>query len=284
MDNLIREGVKAIILVAVDGDAIIPAVDTAIAADVKILAYDRLIKSPKISAYVSFDNREAGRLQARGMLDALDADNRIDSLNIVRISGSPADHNTLLYQMGQDDVLQPYLAVRKVRIITDEAIAAREQVSAQRAVESALSEQENDIDAVLVSNETLALGVLDALRAANLEEDTLLAGQETSQFSTNAIAKGELALSIYRDTRDLPYLAVSVLDRLIKERPLLDLQRCEMADLTGNEELSGTIFCVLLPVYTLTPENLFDLVVKTGYESYDDVYREVPDSLRPARP
>lgn len=284
VDNLVREGVKALIIVAVDGSAIVPAVDTAIAADVKILAYDRLIKSPKISAYISFDNRDAGRLQARSLLDALDADNRIDSLNIVRVSGAPADHNNVLYQMGQDDVLQPYLAVRKVRLVTDEAITTREQISAQRAVESALAEQENDIDAVLVSNEILTLGVLDALRAAELENVIPLAGQETGQFSTNAIAKGELLFSIYRDTRELPHLAVSILDRLIKERPLIELQRCEMADLTGDETLSGTIFCVLLPVHTLTQENLFDLVVRTGYEPYDDVYREVPDSLRPARP
>lgn len=284
VDNLVREGVKALIIVAVDGNAIVPAVDTAIAADVKILAYDRLINSPKLSAYVSFDNREAGRLQARGLLDALDADNRIDSLNIVRVSGAPTDHNNVLYQMGQNDVLQPYLAVRKVRLVADEVIAAREQISAQRAVESALAEQENDIDAVLVSNELLAQGVLDALRAAELEEVVPLAGQETGQFSANAIAKGEWALSIYRDTRDLPHLAVSILDRLIKEKPLIDLQRCEMSDLTADETLSGTIFCVLLPVQALTPENLFELVVKTGYESYDDVYREVPDSLRPARP
>lgn len=284
VDNLIREGAKAILIVAVDGDTIIPAVDAAIAADIKVLAYDRLIKSPKISAYVSFDNREAGRLQARGLLDALDVDNHTGNLRLVRLGGAETDHNSVLYRLGQDEVLAPYLAARKVRIVADETIATREQVSAQRLMETVLEDERNNIDAVLVSNEVLGLGILDAIKAAELEDAILVAGQETSQISANSIAKGELALSIYRDTRDLPHLAVSLLDRLLNEKPLLELQHCLLSDLTGDETQEGTISCILLPVHSLTQDNLFELVVRSGYESYDDVYREIPDGLRPARP
>ena len=43
-----------------------------------------------------------------------------------------------------------------------------------------------------------------------------------------------------------------------------------MADLTGDPAFDGTIFCVLLPVQTLTQDNLFDLVVRSGYQAYDD--------------
>jgi D-xylose transport system substrate-binding protein len=286
IDNLVAEGVKAIIVVAVDGNAIVPAVEAAILADVRVLAYDRLIKSPKISAYLSFDNREAGRLQASGLLEALDIDNRPAiqrMVRLVRLSSDPTDHNVSLYNLGQADAFAPYIQERRVRLVADEIITSREQISAQRLMETILKEEENDVDGVLVSNEIIAQGVVQALQAAGLEDVIFVAGQESST-TANGIAKGELVFSVFRDTRDLPPLAVSILDSILKEKSLLELDRCLMSDLTGDETQTGTIFCVLLPVQPLTQDSLFDLVVKSGYESYDDVYREIPDGSRPARP
>ena len=287
VDTLIGEGVKAIIIVPVDGDALVPAVERAIAANIKVLAYDRLVKSAKLSAYLSFDNREAGQLQASALIAAMDMDNRPAGrrqVRLVRISGDPIDHNVNLYRLGQDAALAPYDASRQVRLVADEFLDAREQISAQRLIEDILKEENNRLDGVLVSNEAIALGVLDALQAAELENVVLVAGQETSITVSNRVAAGSIFVSVYRDTRDLPPLAVKVLDRLLKEQPLLDLERCTMADLTGDPAFDGTIFCILLPVQVLTPDNLFDLVVRSGYQAYDDVYREIPDSLRPARP
>jgi D-xylose transport system substrate-binding protein len=283
VDNMVKEGVRAIIIVPVDGDALVRAVEQAIAENVKVIAYDRLVKTPKLSAYLSFDNREAGRLQAQAVIDMLDIESRPAferQARLVRISGGPENHNNVLYQLGQADALASY---RQVRFVVDEVIAARDQITAQRLMESILAEEQN-IEAVLLSNELLTLGVLQAFQETGLGDDILVSGQESPASISNRIVSGEVAFSIFRDRRDLPPLTVRTLDSLIKEQPLLDLQRCAMADLTGDPDQEGTIFCVLLPVQLLTGENLFDLVVRSGYQSYDAVYREIPESLRPARP
>src|SRR4026208_2080518 len=75
IDTMVGQGVKALIVVAEDGDAIVTSVDKAVDAGVKVIAYDRLIKTSKISAYLSFDNVEVGRQQALGVMKAIDADN-----------------------------------------------------------------------------------------------------------------------------------------------------------------------------------------------------------------
>lgn len=287
VDNLVKEGVKAIIIVPVDGDVLVPAVEGAIAANVKVIAYDRLVKSSKLSAYLSFDNREAGKLQAGALLAALDINNRPAArrqVRLVRITGAITDHNVNLYRLGQDEAFAPYAASRQVRLLADEYLDGREQVSAQRLIEEILKEEENEVDGVLVSSETIALGVLDALQKAELDGVVLVAGQESTVAISNRVASGALVASVFRDARDLPPLTVRVMDRLLKEQSLIDLQRCTMAELTGNPAFEGTIFCVLLPVQTLDAQSLFDLVVRSGYQAYDDVYREIPDSLRPARP
>ena len=65
---MVTQGAKVIIAVAEDGDALATAVDEAAKKGVKVISYDRLIKSPKIAAYVSFDNVDVGRNQAKGVL------------------------------------------------------------------------------------------------------------------------------------------------------------------------------------------------------------------------
>jgi D-xylose transport system substrate-binding protein len=283
VDNMTKEGVRAIVIVPVDGNALAGAVERAIAENIKVIAYDRLVMTPKLSAYLSFDNREAGRLQAQALMDALDLENRPAfqrQARLVRISGGAEDHNNVLYALGQDDVFSSH---RQVRFAADEVISAREQIAAQRLMESILAEEQN-IEAVLISNELLTLGVLQAFQDAGLGDDILVSAQESPVSISNRIVAGDVAFSIFRDRRDLPPLTVRTLDRLLKEQPLLDLERCVMADLTGDPEQDGTIFCVLLPVQLLTSESLFDLVVRSGYQPYDAVYREIPESLRPARP
>ena len=50
IDNMVSQGVKALIVVAEDGDAVATSVDKAADAGVKVIAYDRLIKTPRSPA------------------------------------------------------------------------------------------------------------------------------------------------------------------------------------------------------------------------------------------
>ncbi len=64
IDNMVALGVKGLIVIAEDGDAAVTPVEKAAAAGVKVISYDRLIKTSKISAYLSFDNIEVGSQEA----------------------------------------------------------------------------------------------------------------------------------------------------------------------------------------------------------------------------
>ncbi len=70
IENMVAQGAKAVIVVAEDGDAAATAADAAAEEGVLVIAYDRLIKSTSIAAYVSFNNVEVGRQQALGVLTA----------------------------------------------------------------------------------------------------------------------------------------------------------------------------------------------------------------------
>ena len=68
VENLISQGANVLIVLAQDGTAIKPAVASAIAAGVPVIAYDRLIEDPQ-ALYITFDNDEVGRMQAREVLE-----------------------------------------------------------------------------------------------------------------------------------------------------------------------------------------------------------------------
>src|SRR5688572_24825975 len=107
IDNMVTQGVKGLIVVAEDGDAIVTSVDKAADAGVIVIAYDRLIKTSKIAAYLSFDNVEVGRQQALGVMAALDVENwdaaAAGPAQVVQLAGSPTDNNATLFTQGQTE-------------------------------------------------------------------------------------------------------------------------------------------------------------------------------------
>jgi D-xylose transport system substrate-binding protein len=164
VDNMVSQGVKGLIVIAEDGDAIVTSIDKAADAGVKVIAYDRLIKSPKISAYLSFDNVEVGRQQAIGVMKAVDIDNwdvaANGKLRLVKLGGSPTDNNAILVRKGQDEVLAQY--TDKIDVVADQWVDNWDAANALKLMENILTSVNNDIDAVVASNDGTALGALQA--------------------------------------------------------------------------------------------------------------------------
>lgn len=287
IDNMVTQGVKAIIIVAEDGDAAATAASAAAKKGVIVLAYDRLIKTPDISAYVSFNNVEVGRQQALGVMNALGIDNWDVAANgparVVKLGGSPTDNNAILFRQGQDEILDPLEAAGKIEIISDQWVENWDAANALKLMENILVAAGNDIDAVVASNDGTGLGALQALKAQGLAGQVPISGQDATAPGCNSIVKGELTVSILKDIRDLSPLAIDLVDKLIKGEQTA-LQMYTLAELTNDNSLQGQVPCQFLPVYQVNQDNVYDLVVKSGFQTYDDVYRDIPDAQRPPQP
>src|SRR5690606_10769392 len=68
VEALIAQGADALIILAQDASAIGPAVEKAVAEGIPVVGYDRLIENPD-AFYLTFDNKEVGRLQAKAVFD-----------------------------------------------------------------------------------------------------------------------------------------------------------------------------------------------------------------------
>lgn len=291
IDNMVAQGAKALIVVAQDGDAAVTSVDKAADAGVKVVAYDRLIKSSKIAAYVSFNNVEVGRQQSLGVLKALGFDGdktgtwtKENPVKLVKLGGSITDNNAILFRQGQDEILQPYVDSGVITVVADQWVENWDAANALKMMENILTAQANKIDAVVASNDGTALGALQALRAQKLAGVVPISGQDATADGCNSIVKGELTVSILKDIRNLSPLAVDLTDKLLKGEDVEGLEEFTMAELTNDDTQQGKVMAFFLPVEQVNKDNVYELVVKSGFQSYDDVYRDIPEADRPARP
>jgi D-xylose transport system substrate-binding protein len=286
IDNMVSQGVKALIVVAEDGDAVATSVDKAADAGVKVIAYDRLIKSPKIAAYISFDNVAVGEGQAEGVMKALNMDSwdvaSKGKLKLVKLGGSPTDNNAILFRKGQDNVLAKY--ADKIDVVADQWVDNWDAANAEKIMENILTAQGNKIDAVVASNDGTALGALQAMKAQGLAGKVPISGQDATADGCNSIVKGELTVSIFKDTRLLSPLAVDLADKLLSGQTVADLKSFTMADLTNDKSKTGNVMADFLPIVQVTKDNVYDVVVKSAFQTYEDVYRDIPAAQRPAKP
>lgn len=288
IDNMVSQGAKALIVVAQDGDAVVTSVDKAADAGVKVIAYDRLIKTSKIAAYISFNNVEVGRQQADGVMKALDIANwdvaAKGPARVVKLGGSPTDNNAILFRQGQDEILDPLVKDGKITIVADQWVENWDPANALKLMENILTGADNKVDAVVASNDGTALGALQALKAQGLAGKVPISGQDATADGCNSIVKGELTVSILKDIRNLGPLAIDLTDKLLKGEPITGLETYSLAALTLDDTKKGDIQALFLPVEQVNKSNAFALCVQNGFQSYDDVFRDVPEADRPARP
>ena len=287
IDNMVTQGAKVIIVIAEDGAAAATAVASAAAAGVQVIAYDRLIKDTGIAAYISFNNVAVGYNQADGVMKALDMDNWDTAANgpakIIMQGGSPTDNNAILVRQGQMQIVQPYIDAGSAEIVQDQWVDNWDPAKATALMENMLTAVGNDVDGVVASNDGTALGALTAMKAQGLAGVVPISGQDATADGCNSIVKGEQTVTVFKDTRLLTPLAVEIADQLIKgEDPGLEM--FTLAELTLDDTLEGEVPCKFLEVVQVTKDNVYDVVVVSGFQTYEDVYRDIPEADLPPKP
>ena len=156
--------------------------------------------------------------------------------------------------------------------------------TAEKMMENILTAQQNKIDGVVASNDGTALGELQAMKAQGLAGTVPISGQDATADGCNSIVKGEQTVSVYKDIRLLSPQAVDMMDALLKGGTPEGVKEFTMAELTNDKTKTGTVMANFLPVVQVTKDNVYDLIVKSGFQTYDDVYRDIPEAQRPPKP
>ena len=269
IENMIANGDQLLVVASIDGDSLGTVLAQAKEANIPVISYDRLImNTDAISYYATFDNYLVGKTQGEFLVDALDLENADGPFNLEIVTGDPGDNNVNFFYGGAMDVLQPYIDEGKL-VVPSGQIAKEEVATANWATDAAQSRFENilssnyadgtNLDAVLASNDSTALGVENALAANYTGEYPIITGQDCDIANVANIVAGKQAMSVFKDTRALASQVVEMVDAIIsgEEVPVNDTETYDNG--------TGIIPSYLCEPVAVTQDNYKEMLIDSGY-------------------
>lgn len=256
-DAALTQGAKVIVLDPVDAGSAAAIVTKAKAQKVPVISYDRLITSPDLKYYISFDNARVGKLQAQSL------DAKLKSMGkptgpIFMINGDPADNNAKLFKSGA--VAQ--FNADGVKILkqydTPGWLGSKAQNEAQQAI-TAIGK--NGFAGVYGANDDMAGGAIAAMQGAGITPSTRpTTGQDASLAGVQRIIQGTQYMTVYKgvtkEAQDAAQLAVSTAKGQTPPSGLVNAQT----------QASGASIpsVILVPVATVK-SNINDTVIKDKF-------------------
>jgi len=264
IESLIGQGANALIVLAWDSAAIAPAVQKAIDEGVPVIGYDRLIENPRVF-YITFDNKEVGRMQARGVFALAPTG------NYAFIKGSSTDPNADFLFAGQMEVLKAAIGQGKIKNVGEAYTDGWVPANAQRNMEQILTKNDNKVDAVVASNDGTAGGAIAALAAQGMAGTVPVSGQDGDHAALNRIALGTQTLSVWKDARELGKKAAEIAALLADGKTASDVGGVvKFAGGPKNIEMNS----LFLKPIAITRDNL-DVVINAGWIKRDAVCQGV---------
>jgi D-xylose transport system substrate-binding protein len=266
-ENLLTQGVSVLVVIPHNGEVAASIVEASQRQNVPVISYDRLIRNSTPDLYISFDNEKVGELQARYLIS------RASKGNYVLIGGAPTDNNATLFRKGQMNVLKPAIDRGDITIVADQWARDWLASEALRHTENALTQANNNVVAVVASNDGTAGGVVQALEEQKLAGKVLVSGQDADLAALQRIVAGTQSMTVYKPVAKLARRAAEAAVSLAHR------EKVQATATVNNGKMD--VPSILLEPIVVDKDNIMDTVIKDGYQTLDEVYKNVPPSQRP---
>jgi D-xylose transport system substrate-binding protein len=250
IENLISRGVDALVIVPYNATVLNNAIKEAKKANIKVISYDRLAMNADIDAYISFDNKAVGEMQAKAVVEARPKG------NYYLLGGAPTDNNAKMLREGQLSVLQPLIDKGDIKVVGKQWVKDWSPAEAMSIVENALTVNGNKIDAIVASNDATAGGAIQALAAQKLQGKVPVSGQDADIAAVKRVVGGTQQMTVYKPLKLIASEAAKLAVQLVRnEKPAFNAQYDN-----GMKKVNT----LLLKPTVLTKANV-DLLVKDGF-------------------
>ncbi|MCX6730925.1 MAG: substrate-binding domain-containing protein [Candidatus Roizmanbacteria bacterium] len=260
VENLISQSVDVIVIAPYDSEKIAGVVELAHKANIKIVAYDRLIKNSDVDFYISFDNVKVGNMEAQGVTSVKNTG------NFAYIGGAPTDNNASLLKQGSMEVLNPLIKKGSVKLVIDEFMTDWKPEESYNTIKKYLATG-GKLDAVVAANDGTAFGAIRALKEYNLDGRIPVSGQDAELSAVQRVIQGTQTLTVYKPIPALAQKAAEIAVELAKgETPQSNSK-------TYNGKIEVKSF--FLDPIMVTKNNIDETVIKDGFHSKNQVYQVI---------
>jgi D-xylose transport system substrate-binding protein len=266
IQDMIKSGIKVLVLMPRDTTKASRMVDAAKSANVKVISYDRLVQNSDVDLYVSFDRVETGWMQAEYLVK------HASKGNYVLIAGSPRDEGAKTLHDAQMRVLQPYVDRGDIKVIADAYTKDWLPSEAYLFMLKAIDSAQGQIAAVLASNDGLAGGAIQALREHNLAGKVLVSGQDADLAAVICIAQGAQSMTVYKPIVNEAEVAAEEGVRLARG----EKTRANRTISNGKLDVPA----ILLKPIVVTRDNIKTTVVKDGFQTLKSINQGLSAELQ----
>ncbi|HLQ39565.1 MAG TPA: D-ribose ABC transporter substrate-binding protein [Tetragenococcus sp.] len=195
MDDLIQQDVDVILVNPVDSSAIEPAVQAANEANIPVIALDRSSDGGKVLTLVASDNVKGGEMAADFIIDKVG-----EGAKVVQLEGIPGASATRERGKGFENI------AKKDLDIVESQSADFDRAKGLTVMENIL-QSNSDIKAVFAQNDEMALGAIEALKAAD-QSDVLVVGFDGNEDGIKAAEAGTLSATVAQQPTEMGKLAL----------------------------------------------------------------------------
>ncbi|MBO4497843.1 MAG: sugar-binding protein [Lachnospiraceae bacterium] len=268
IETMISNGCKVLVISAIEGDSLGTVLAQAKEKGVKVIAYDRLImNTDAVTYYATFDNYDVGVKQGQYIEEQLGLAGGAGPFNIELITGDPGDNNARFFFDGAMSILKKYIDNGK--LVVKSGQTSFDQVATQSwstenaqnrfdAIIAANYADGTQLDAVMASNDSTALGVANAL-VNYTGKYPIITGQDCDIANVKNMIAGKQAMSVFKDTRTLAEKTTEMVDAIIKggQPPINDEKTYDNG--------KGIVPSYLCEPVVATVDNYKKILIESGY-------------------
>ena len=261
-EQAITEGAKVILLTNLDSGSGAAIIAASKSQGVTMIDYDRLTLKGDADYYVSGNATDAGRLQGKGLVEALDRA-KVQQPAVAILDGAPTDSFATDLKKGYLEVLKPKFESGEYTQAAHQAVPQWDGQQALTIFEQMLQKTNNDIDGVVAANDTLANSVITALKARKLDI-VPTTGLDATAEALQHILAGEQSMTVYFSIKDQATKAANLAVQVARgERPTgVETQ------VDNGKKRVPTIF---LKPQTIRKDNIADTVIADDFVSWEEV-------------
>lgn len=253
--ELIDSDINVLIVRPRDVKGMNEVVDYAHKKNVKIISYDSLIEGAPVDLFVGYDSVYTGQLLGRYLSE------KVLSGDYILLWGDMNRNVEDMYK-GAMKYLEP---MDDINILLEYGVPGWSAEEAKKIIKQTVSENDNQVDAILAFSDSLAGACADALSELGVETPVAITGMDAELDAVKRIVAGTQSCTAYMDIQKLAYTAVDEAINLANKQ-----------EVNANHQLDNG-FATAIPTYLLTRqlvtvENLDRILIDGGYYTHEQVY------------
>ena len=201
IEDLISKNVKVIIVNPVDSDAVAPAVESAIAANIPVIALDRVVNGVDVNAQIASDNIAGARMAGEYLVELVG-----EKAKVAELIGIPGASATIDRGKGFHEV-----ADAKLNVIASQT-ANFNRAEGLTVMENIL-QANPDIKGIFAHNDEMALGALEAVQVTG--KDIAIIGFDATDDAVLAVKDGTMKATVAQQPDLMGAIAVETALKII---------------------------------------------------------------------